>query len=70
VQASILGSREKHVKAGDSIILTCELRENVGKPEFVFWYHNNTMINFQVYSTPRQAQGALYKPSLITKKDT
>ena len=52
-QASILGSREKHVKAGDSITLTCELRDNVGKPEFVFWYHNNTMINFQVRTALR-----------------
>jgi hypothetical protein len=39
------------VKAGDSITLTCELRETVGKPEFVFWFHNNTMINFQVGAT-------------------
>ena len=23
-------------------------RDNVGRPEFVFWYHNKTMINFQV----------------------
>ena len=23
------------------------LRDNVGQPEFVFWFHNSTMINFQ-----------------------
>jgi len=45
--AAILGSREKHVDLGDSVTLTCELRDNVGQPEFVFWYHNATMINFQ-----------------------
>jgi len=45
-RAAILGSREKHVDLGDSITLACELRDNVGTPEFVFWYHNATMINF------------------------
>jgi len=45
--ASILGSREKHVNLGDSVTITCELRDNVGQPEFVFWYHNSSMINFQ-----------------------
>ncbi|XP_023330427.1 limbic system-associated membrane protein [Eurytemora carolleeae] len=46
-QARILGSREKHGKVGDLVQITCELRDNVGTPEFVFWYHNQTMINFQ-----------------------
>ena len=32
---------------GDSVVISCELRDNVGQPEFVFWYHNGTMINFQ-----------------------
>lgn len=45
-RATILGSREKHVQLGDSVTVSCELRDNVGAPEFVFWYHNNTMINF------------------------
>ena len=45
--ASILGSREKHVNLGDSVTITCELRNNVRQPEFVFWYHNSSMINFQ-----------------------
>jgi hypothetical protein len=46
-RAAILGSREKHVNLGDSVVISCELRDNVGRPEFVFWYHNDTMINFQ-----------------------
>merc|ERR1712243_83565 len=46
-KAAILGSREKHVSLGDSLVIKCELQDLVGKPEFVFWYHNNTMINFQ-----------------------
>merc|ERR1711915_798585 len=27
---------------------TCELRDSVEQPEFVFWYHNNSMINYKV----------------------
>ena len=46
-RASILGSREKHVNLGDSVTISCELRNSVGTPEFVFWYHNSTMVNFQ-----------------------
>ena len=45
-KASILGSREKHINLGDRITISCELRDTVGKPEFVFWYHNSTMVNF------------------------
>ena len=36
-RATILGSREKHVQLGDSVTVSCELRDNVGTPEFVFW---------------------------------
>ena len=45
--ASILGSREKHVNLGDSVTISCELRDTVVAPQYVFWYHNNNMINFQ-----------------------
>ena len=36
-RATILGSREKHVNLRDSVQISCELRDNVGAPEFVFW---------------------------------
>ena len=45
-KAFILGTREKHVNLGDSLKITCQLRDTLAQPEFVFWYHNNTMINF------------------------
>ena len=35
--ASILGSREKHVNIGNSVTITCELRDKVKEPEFIFW---------------------------------
>ena len=45
--ASILGSREKHVNIGHSVTITCQLSNSVTEPEFVFWYHNNHMINYK-----------------------
>ena len=45
--AQILGSRDKHVNIGKSVTITCELRDNVAVPEYVFWYHNRSMINYQ-----------------------
>ena len=45
-RAVILGSREKHVNLGDSITISCELRDSVSEPEAVFWYHNHSMINY------------------------
>jgi neurotrimin len=45
--AAILGSREKLVNIGESVTIICELMNNVQEPDFVFWYHNNSMINFQ-----------------------
>ena len=44
-RAAILGSREKHVTLGQSITITCELRDTVTEPEAVFWYHNQAMVN-------------------------
>ena len=49
-RAVILGSREKHVILGDSVTITCELRESVSEPEAVFWYHNHSIINYLAIS--------------------
>ena len=45
-RAAILGSREKHVETGSRLTLVCELRDSPARPEFVFWFLNNTMVNF------------------------
>ena len=45
-RAAILGSREKHVNLGDSVTISCELRDSVSEPEAVFWYHKDSMINY------------------------
>jgi len=43
--ASILGSREKHVNIGHNVTIICQLSNSVTVPEFVYWYHNNHVIN-------------------------
>ena len=30
-----------------ALLRIVHVRDNVGQPEFVFWFHNSTMINFQ-----------------------
>ncbi|XP_076329533.1 zwei Ig domain protein zig-8-like [Tachypleus tridentatus] len=45
-KAEILGSHPMYVKIGSSINLTCVISESPEPPRFVFWYHNNRMINY------------------------
>ena len=45
-RAVIMGSKEKHINVGDSVTISCELRDSASQPEFVFWYHNQIMINY------------------------
>ena len=45
-RAAILGSKEKHVNLGDSVTITCELRDSVSEPDALFWYHKDSMINY------------------------
>ena len=42
----IVGGPEKLVDEGSQVALECELRRHTQPPEYVFWYHNRTMINF------------------------
>ncbi|XP_066958341.1 zwei Ig domain protein zig-8-like [Macrobrachium rosenbergii] len=44
--AVIAGGPERYVHEGSAVILTCSLRQHTQTPEYVFWYHNRTMINF------------------------
>ncbi|KAF6217230.1 hypothetical protein GE061_001584 [Apolygus lucorum] len=45
-RAEILGPPEKFVKLGSSVELLCEIQESPEPPEFVFWYHNERMVNY------------------------
>ncbi|XP_046398782.1 uncharacterized protein LOC124165419 isoform X2 [Ischnura elegans] len=45
-RADILGPSEKYLKSGSMLRLSCVLRQSTEPPVFVFWYHNNRMINY------------------------
>ncbi|GLH01829.1 Lachesin [Gryllus bimaculatus] len=45
-RAEIAGSAEKYLKVGSSLRLECALRQSTAPPLYIFWYHNNRMINY------------------------
>ena len=44
--SEILGGPEKYMTVGSSLRLVCVLRDNTQPPSYVFWYHDEQMINF------------------------
>ncbi|XP_075981519.1 protein amalgam-like [Anticarsia gemmatalis] len=47
-EAFILGADEHHVDAGSTINLVCIIEKSPVPPQYVFWYHNARMINYDV----------------------
>lgn len=45
--AEIQGGGEKYVRVGSSLKLVCIMRDITQPPVYVFWYHNNLMINYR-----------------------
>ncbi|CAG0882616.1 unnamed protein product [Darwinula stevensoni] len=45
-EAFILGSKEYHVDTGSKISLVCIIEKSPQPPEYVFWYHNGRMLNY------------------------
>ncbi|KAG7301805.1 hypothetical protein JYU34_014834 [Plutella xylostella] len=45
-EAFILGADEHHVDAGSDISLVCIIEKSPVPPQYVFWYHNARMINY------------------------
>jgi hypothetical protein len=45
-RAEINGPSEKYLKPGSMLRLTCKVVENIENPLYIFWYHNNRMINY------------------------
>lgn len=44
--ARILGSSEKIIKSGSTLQLNCILKQTTEEPQYIFWYHNERMINY------------------------
>ncbi|XP_076049768.1 uncharacterized protein LOC143030499 [Oratosquilla oratoria] len=45
-QAKIKGPPELHIHFGSKLLLHCEVELATEPPMYVFWYHNETMINY------------------------
>ena len=47
-EAYIKGGEEYHVDEGSPISLTCVLDSTPTPPQYIFWYHNDRMVNYHV----------------------
>ena len=45
--AEIDGGPEKYVKSGSTLKLVCHLKQSSVTPDFVFWYQDERMINYE-----------------------
>lgn len=45
-EAFILAEEEYHIERGSSLSLVCIIEKATEPPQYVFWYHNARMINF------------------------
>lgn len=43
-----MGGPEKYMTVGSSLRLVCVLRDHTQPPSYVFWYHDDRMINYHV----------------------
>lgn len=44
--AEIIGAPDLYLRAGSQLRLTCTLRDSTEVPAYVFWYHEDRMINY------------------------
>ncbi|KAF5305383.1 hypothetical protein FQA39_LY09212 [Lamprigera yunnana] len=47
-RAEISGPSEKYLKPGSGLRLQCRVIQSTEPPLYVFWYHNNRMINYDM----------------------
>lgn len=52
-RASMVGQPDVFVRTGATINLTCTISRSPEPPAFVFWYHNERMINYDYKPTGR-----------------
>lgn len=63
----MVGSPDMFVRAGAIINLTCVISRSPEPPAFVFWYHNDRMINYD-YNSAGRGEISVQKDS--DKRDT
>ncbi|KAK8397259.1 hypothetical protein O3P69_004751 [Scylla paramamosain] len=45
-QAMVAGPSEVHIEEGSLLVLECYVKQAPVPPVYIFWYHNNTMVNY------------------------
>lgn len=66
-QAAILGSPDLAVKVGAPINLTCVISQSPDQLQFVFWYRDERMIN---YDLERERRGKIVMSKVSQRQDT
>ncbi|KAK9721158.1 Immunoglobulin V-set domain [Popillia japonica] len=65
-RAEISGPAEKYLKPGSGLRLQCTVLQSTEAPAYVFWYHNNRMINYDVDRGINVTTELLAKTSTLT----
>ncbi|KAL7639095.1 UNVERIFIED_CONTAM: hypothetical protein RMT77_010629 [Armadillidium vulgare] len=66
-KAVIPGNGEYHVETGSTITLDCIIEQSPVAPQFIFWYHNDRMIN---YDTERGTVNIVNGPPQVRSRLT
>jgi hypothetical protein len=56
--AEIQGAPDLYMRAGSSLRLVCTLRHSTEPPAFVFWYHEQRMINYDPGVTVKEGRSS------------
>ncbi|GJQ82585.1 hypothetical protein Trydic_g19610 [Trypoxylus dichotomus] len=68
-RAEIIGGPDKIVKSGSPLVLSCLLRRSTEQPEYIFWYHGERMINYDLGGGATVRHGRQGSELLIPKAD-
>lgn len=66
-KAMIDGDYDVHVHEGSEVELICRVKDATTKPPFIFWFHNESMVNFQVTRPLHVDRGAFWSSLSISK---
>lgn len=71
--SQILGTKEKIIKSGSTLQLHCVLKRATEEPLYIFWYHNDRMINYDSYrgvSVTKDVSGSTLTLNSATQADS
>ncbi|XP_068239861.1 lachesin-like [Palaemon carinicauda] len=66
-EAVVVGPSEVHIEEGSHLALECQVINAPVPPVYIFWYHNNTMVNY-VQHKSLQVDHLNYTSNLVIEK--